>query len=479
MIVLPMLADSVILYRGEAEIYRSVSLPKGKHFEIYGLPMRPSALRIWASSGYVSSYSLRDTVLPSDVRKYDSLKTLLRAVTRQISLINARYIRLKYEKDLLLSYTSKEVREPAKNLLSLSRLVERASFTMDSLKTVSDSLTTVRKNLRRAIDDLKAKQKVLSVELKGFKGGRLFVVYRVPASWSPAYVFKAHPEKGKLTVEVMAEVESASSLPIATRRVVVTTSPPPATSPPEHRRWVLRDFRPYVKAAGRALEEEEILSAPSYPPATPPIRSFTYVSTRYEYRDKDRIVIPPRRRATAQIPLFKRTYDAHYLTTAYPESNRKAYISAVFTPDEDLASGTATVYLDNEMTARYTYAGGRRGSPDTLFVGYDPFITGEVKLVSQKRRDRRRGKNLFTVETRVEEITVRNERKESMTVILYVRKPFAGGNVNVHYVRFRPKPEKDLGEGLMMWKVELKPGGSFTVRREMRVEYPKGSTLNW
>ncbi len=478
MIVFPLLADSVIFYVGEAEIHRSVSLPKGKRFEIYGLPMDLSGLRIWASSGYVASYSLRDTVLPSDMRKYDSLRTILRTLNRQISHTNARYVSLKYEKDLLLSYTSKEVREPAKNLLALSRTVERATFIMDSLKAVSDSLIGVRKALERRLEELKARQKVLTVELKGFKGGKLFVVYRVRASWSPTYVFRASPDKGKLKMEVVAEVRNFSSLPIATERVVVTTSQPPGYSPPKHRRWVLREVRRY-----RAVEEEVIAATPErwtekFPHPQPPVRrSFTYVSTRYEYGGS--IAIPPMDRATAQIPLFKRTYDAHYLTTAYPEVSPRAYMSAVFTPDEDLASGRATVYLDGEMTARYTYEGGKRGVPDTLFVGYDPFVTGEVKLISQKRRDRRRGKRTFTVETRVEEITVRNGREKSIPVTVYVRRPFAGGNVNVQYVRFKPKPKRDLGDGLMMWEVDLKPKGTFTVRREMRVEYPKGATLNW
>jgi hypothetical protein len=46
-------------------------------------------------------------------------------------------------------------------------------------------------------------------------------------------------------------------------------------------------------------------------------------------------------------------------------------------------------------------------------------------------------------------------------------------------VKFKPKPEKDMGDGLMMWRVEVDPGGKFVIRREMRVEYPKGARLNW
>ncbi len=473
MIVFPLMADSVILYTREAEVYRSVSLPRGDKFEIYGLPYNPSGLRIWTSSGYVASYSLRDTVLPFDRERYDSLKLLLRILNRQISYTSARYARMKYERELLLSYTSKEVREPAKNLLSLSRTVERATYAMDSLKAVSDSLTEVKKRLEREIKDLQAPQKILTVKLRDFRGGKLSVVYRVQASWSPIYVFKAYPDSGKLKMEAVAEAENHSTLPIATKRAVVSTSLPPEYSPPKHYRWILRDVnRPLRKS----LEEEEVVAAVSEY-AAPVIPQFNYVATRYEYRGK--VVIPQRGKAKAQIPLFRRTYEAEYLTTAYPEINPKAYISAVFTPDEDLTSGMATVYLDNEMTAHYHYLGERRGVPDTLFVGYDPFITGEVKLLSQKRRDRRKGKKLFVVETRVEEIVVKNGRKRPVDLTIHVRKPFAGGTVNIHYVRFKPKPKRDLGDGLMMWQVKLKPGETFKIRREMRVEYLKGGILNW
>ena len=31
----------------------------------------------------------------------------------------------------------------------------------------------------------------------------------------------------------------------------------------------------------------------------------------------------------------------------------------------------------------------------------------------------------------------------------------------------------------MMWEVELKPEEKFVIRREIKVKYPKGATLNW
>jgi len=482
MLFFPLLADSVIFYMGEAEVYRSVRLKGGETFRVGGLPADMSNFRVWPSSGYVLSYSLADTVLPSDRERYDSLRLVLRLVDRKLSRVNARYSRLKYEKDLLLSYLTKNVREPAKALLSLSNRIERNSVLMDSLKAISDSLARLKKELSRQIDSVNTNQTVLTVNLKGFKGGKLFVSYRVQASWKPLYVFRVHPDGKRVKMEAVAEVSNYSSTPIATGRAVVTTSPPPVSYVPEHRKWVLRDIPRYYgyppPPSARALESEEIAAVPEKRSERPPVqRAFTYISTRYEYRG--RIRLAPMGRSIGQIPLFKRAYKADYFTVAYPEIGRRAYINAVFTPDEDLAPGRAQVYLDNELTATFSYDGGRRGLPDTLFAGYDPFITGEIKLVSQKRKDKREGKKYFTVETRVEEIVVRNGRKVKMPVVVYVRKPFAGGNVVIERVKFRPKPKKDLGNGLMMWEVELKPEEKFAIRREIKVKYPKGATLNW
>ena len=484
MLFFPLIADSVIFYVGEAEVHRSIRLQRGETFRIGGLPADMSDFRVWPSSGYVLSYSLKDTVLPSDRDRYDSLRLILRLVDHKLSRINGRYGRLKYEKDLLLSYLTKDVREPAKALLSLSNRIERNSVLMDSLKAISDSLTRLKKDLKRQIDSVNTNQTILKVNLKGFKGGKLFVSYRIPASWTPSYVFRVHPDGKKIKMEAVAEVSNYSSTPIVTERAVVTTSPPPASSAPKHIKWVLRDIPRYYgyppPPSARVLEAEaeEIAAVLEKKPAMPPVQKvFTYISTRYEYRG--RIRLEPMGRSTGQIPLFKRTYKADYFTVAYPEISRRAYINAVFTPDEDLAPGRAQIYLDQELTASFRYDGGRRGLPDTLFAGYDPFITGEIKLVSQKRKDRREGKKYFTVETRVEEITVKNGRKVKMPVVVYVRKPFAGGNVNVIHVRFKPKPEKDLGDGLMMWEVELKPEEKFVIRREIKVKYPKGATLNW
>ena len=480
-VLLPVLADSVIFYASGAEVYRSVSLKGGEALRLMGLPSNLRDLRVWATSGYVISYSLTDTVLPSDRRRYDSLRLLLRRIEGRISAVNARYGRLKYEKDLLLSYVSKEGKDPASRLLALSRVIERNSILMDSLKRVSDSLKALETRVQKAIGEMETDQSVLTVKLRGFKGGRLFLSYRISTSWEPVYIFKVYPEKGKLSVETFARITNYSSLPLLTRRAVVTTAPPPAKYTPTHRRWVLREREPVVRALemGAPPPPSPSMSEPKRVGAPPPPveRTYTYISTRYEYRG--RLNIPELGKGTGQIPLLSKRYGASFFTAAYPELSAKGYLNAVFTPDDDLAPGEAHVYLGSELTATLRYDGGRRDVVDTLFAGYDPLITGEVKLVSQRRKDRKRGKESFTVEKRTEEIRVKNGRRTKMTVVVYARRPFAAGSVNLLRVRFKPKPKEDLGDGLMMWEVSIDSGGEFVIKREIEVEYPKGVELNW
>ncbi|NPA79805.1 MAG: DUF4139 domain-containing protein [Thermotogae bacterium] len=480
MVLFPVLADSIIFYSDLAEVHYTLPVKrKVDEVVIRGIPKGARDLEVWSSSGYVIGRAMRDTVLPADRRKYDSLKTELARIRRRISQIQAAQERLKYESDLLLSYVKKDGKESVKQLLSLSPVIERNRVAMDSLREMLDSLKAVSSSIQKRLSRLNVSQSTLTVRLEGFKGGKIFLRYRIPGRWDARYRLQADPTGGKLHLEGLAELRNPTPIPLEARRVILTTAYAPFHGIPKHRRWTIgvavpKPMEAYESKRGVALK----LGGPSYPSVEPPVRRrMTYVSTRYEY--DGRLRIPAKGDGTSLIPLFRKSLSARYERFIYPEISPKAYFQAIFKPDEDLLAGHMDVYMGGELVASFKYDGGQRGVEDTVFAGYDPLIVGDVKLVRQEKKDRKKNKRLFTIETRVERITVRNGRDVPLSLTLYARKPFAGSQVRILSVSFKPKPKRDLGEGLMMWKVSLKPGESFSVERTVKVEYPKGISIWW
>ncbi|NPB04530.1 MAG: DUF4139 domain-containing protein [Thermotogae bacterium] len=469
---IPLVTDSVVYYMGEAEVFRSARVKRTDRVRLLSLPLKVSNLRIWVSSGVVLSHTVKDTFIPANPKEYKRLQTEYKNVERKLSSLESRYRSLKYENDLIESYIKKETQLPPKTLLAMSNRLQTNLLEMDSIGPIKDSLNKVKQNLKVRLQKLKVRQLILEVKLRNFKGGKIFVSYTVKSRWLPRYVLRADPTKGKVTLEADIELETFSGLPIKTEKVVITTLPPPIYSPPKHRRWILRSAS--VRAMGMKMESEVVLAEAEPPPPQPKISS-TFISTRYEYRGP--IEIP--HIGSTRIPLFKKEYDAEFLFFAYPEIAPRGYMKAVIKPDVDLPKGKMAVYVASQLMSNYFYDGAERNTPDTLFVGYYPFIKGEVVLIKQSKKRRGKGKKLYTVEFREEEIRVKNVSDIDLDVVVYARKPFAGTNVRILSVKFKPKFQKDMGDGLLMWKVHLKSGSSFTLRRQIEVEYPTGSPINW
>jgi hypothetical protein len=202
--------------------------------------------------------------------------------------------------------------------------------------------------------------------------------------------------------------------------------------------------------------------------------NLTRISTRFEV--KRHITLD--RFKPALIVLFEREYEAKEIVSCYPELSQKGYLSAIFKPDMDLLPGNLKVFLNGELSAEYYFNGSVRDAEDTVFLGFDPFIVGDVKVISQTREDIK-GKQPLTREKREYVISIQNLRKTPTDLIIYVRKPFAAGNVNITKFEVYPKPKGDLGDGLLVWEKRLQGGEKFEIRRVVEITYPKGSIVNW
>ena len=126
----------------------------------------------------------------------------------------------------------------------------------------------------------------------------------------------------------------------------------------------------------------------------------------------------------------------------------------------------------------YYFNGSIRDAEDTVFLGFDPLIVGNVKILNQWREDIK-GKQILTRERREYVITVQNLRKTPVDLIIHARKPFAEGNVNIVKFEVHPKFKDDIGDGLLIWETKLQGEEKFEIRRLVEITYPKGSIVSW
>ncbi len=478
MVLFSLHADSAVVYLNGFNLYWSLDVKGRERVEVLGIPSEAVNVRVSSGVGQVLKHTLRDTTLPWNPHLYDSLLSQKRALRKALSRLEARKKQLSYENDLINSYVKKDVRLPPRTLLSLSSRLYANSVILDSLEEEIESLKEELSKVDGKLKEVIVRTKALEVVFDRKIRGRVNLRYTLPrGGWIPKYVFRTSLREDKVSLEVFSTLINRSSSPLRAKRVVIVGNLYSPGGKPRHSRWVLRERPRPAPPPSRTFMEKMPLQAPLESGATGqhvrPV--MTFLTTRYEYSEG--IDIPPWDKA--QIRLLKREYRAGFITEIYPEVEEKAYISAVFTPDLDLPPGESEVYLEGEMVSTFGYAGAQRGAEDTLFVGFDPFVRGELSLISQRRKVKGRGKDRWVVESRTHEVRVKNKRGKSVKVRVYVRKPFTEGKVELRKVSFKPKPHGEGEEGLVFWDVELKPGGEFKVSREVEIRYPFGLYVFW
>ena len=435
-------------------------------------------------NGILTNMGFETEELPYDPKTYKDLEEKVRTAEKNSSYVKAQLSEVEYYINLLNASLDAIKNGKVGNINEYLRLSGRLSgyhIKRDSLSKVLDDLNAELESLKDLRQELLTEQGIITLHIENANDPTIDLVIFYPSGnfgWKPEYTVE-YKTGGNMKISALAKFTSNLPRKVSAKKVIITNIPPSffakADNPPSHTPWYIID-RPRIvelqmreDVATLTLKEEGI---PKTIPKTPEI-TFTPISTRFVINRE--ITFDRSNPAIAQ--LFEKTYKVKELVFIYPELSEKAYISAVFKPDMDLPSGNMKVFFNGELLADYFYKGAQRGEEDTLFLGFDPFIKGNVKLLEQKRKDDIMGKK--TREERTYRITITNNRNKSVKITLFVRKPFSSGNVNIADFSTEPKPQDDLGEGLLMWKVNLKPKESFTVKRRIVITYPKGNFVEW
>lgn len=473
---LPRFADSIYVYEEGFQVWYTVNVGNRSRFIISGLPVELTDLRVWTDKGFVIKKVRFDTTWYSDKRAADSLSRLRDRMMKRLQALVKRLNAVMYENQItkeIIEASKEKKDEKAAALVKLASRLKDNLLKEDYLQEETERLESLLSEIENELERYIVSQSMVYVETADFKGGKVFVSFRVGSSWSPGYVADVSLKEKKLRLEAMAKLLSKASVPLRTKKIVFVTGVPVASKPVEHKELTATAERErfrltkkrvrVVGPMGKEPEKEE---------KTFEQRKLVF-RTLYVY--KGEVEIPAKGMDSTMIPLFSKTYGVEILTAVYPEMSELAFMSAIFTPDVDLSPGRMQVYVDGQFMAEYFFEGADGNIKSPIFLGYDPLIKGEVKLISKDREIS--GK--YAGQVIKEEIKITNYREKPVEVILYARKPVAGEGIDEMKVSFRPKYRSDLGDGLVVWKVRLKPKETFRVERTVEVKYPKGRKLKW
>lgn len=487
----PQKVDSVVISPQSAFLFVKQDLKvKGSiEVEISNVPVSSvESVRIGVRDGILANVGFKTRELPYDLEAYNDLEGKVKSLEKLSSYIRAQISEVEYYINLLnasLDGIRNGKGDNINDYLRLSTKLSSYHIKRDSLLKVLRDTDAKLDSLKKLMSGLLTKQGVITLYIENANNPTIDMVIFYPSGslvWKPEYTVE-YRSGGDMKISALAKFVSNIPRKISAKRVIITNIAP-SFSPPLHATWYITDRQYFVYPKGLRLSiksagvepEAQGLAEESESEVKIIETTFTSISTRFVINKE--ITFDRLKPAIAE--LFEKTYKVDELVSIYPEFSEKAYISVVFKPDIDLPSGDMKVFLNGEFSADYRYEGAQRDEEDTLFLGFDPFITGNVKILDQNRTDiRGKDKTVLTREKRVYGITITNNRKENVELILFVRKPFSSGNVNIVDFGTEPEAEKDLGNGLLMWKINLKSKESFTVKRSITITYPKGSYVNW
>ncbi|MCC6011678.1 DUF4139 domain-containing protein [Candidatus Caldipriscus sp.] len=173
----------------------------------------------------------------------------------------------------------------------------------------------------------------------------------------------------KIKVSSVGKIRANLPTTLDVKNLIITNLEP-SFSAPTHQPWYIMDQ--HYPVLMKAIKLQKTISPQSEGEID---INFTRISTRFEVKRQMTLD----RFKPALIVLFEREYEAREIVSCYPELSQKGYLSAIFKPDMDLLPGNLKVFLNGELSAEYYFNGSVRDAEDTVFLGLDPFIVGDVE----------------------------------------------------------------------------------------------------
>jgi uncharacterized protein (TIGR02231 family) len=376
----------------------------------------------------------------------------------------------------------------------MTALLGEKNKTDEQLKKTDERLA----NLQRQLDEEQKKgyqpggQLLVKFFAKEAGNSNITISYVVPnAGWSPVYDIWADDAKSPVKIYYKANVYQNSGVKWDNVRLKLSTgNPTEGMQMPTLDPWYLSLYQAVAVTHRKALLSKSANGAAAPMAATSAMddAGVKEESSINEYVTVDNsgvntefdIDLPYNIPTDGQqhlVAVKKYEAPATFQHFAIPKKDKDAFLQARITNWEDLnlLPGTTNIFYEGTFIGSGTIDPSNTKDTMSISLGRDK------KIVVKKERDKKL-RSVKTIGTNVREsftynITVRNTRKETVTIEVQDQQPVSNDKDIV--IEDKETGNSDYNEttGLMKWTVTLKPNETKTLNFGYTLRYPKGKTL--
>jgi uncharacterized protein (TIGR02231 family) len=450
---------------------------------------------------FQNNYLTTDNVSPRVKELQDSIVL----VNAQRAPINNKIATLNEQVTILQSNRKVNGDNSGLSVAELVKLLDVVNTRMENYLNDKNKQEALLKKIDERL--VRLNQQLADEQQKGYQPGGLLAVkfyakeatasnititYVVPnAGWSPVYDIIADDAKGPVTLYYKANIYQNSGVKWNNVHLTLSTgNPQEGMQPPVLTPWYLAFYTPqqvnvtYRKAlvntpsAAMAYSSAE---APAFEDAGAQASMSNYVQVDNSGINTEfDIDIPYTIPADGQqhlVAVKRYEVPATYVSFASPKLDKDAFQEAKITGWEDLnlLPGTTNIFYEGSFVGNGSID--PRSIQDTMTVslGRDKKIVVRRELDKQYRSVKMIGSNVR--EQTAYNITVRNTRKEAVTIEVNDQQPVSNDKEIVIEDRETDGAEFDEATGLMKWKFTLKPNETRKLKFSYTLKYPKGKTI--
>ena len=511
--------DANVYYGRGAELTHKtkVALQKGQQLLVIthlSTSVDESSLQIACPDGIVLmnyNYALvqpdgASTALSPAVKKLqDSIKTINKQIAANQHQAQTLDEVLTKTAKLLEAYTASDNKNiSGTDVIKLvdyyNNKIEVTRQSLYNLMTRREELQAIVNDLQMRINQLSSRQSPVTAQPTGQLVLQLlvnqpqdaqFVVsyFTRHAGWVPTYDLRVKSIQNSLALSYKATVTQTTGIDWNDVKLTLTTANPNlGTNIPGMHPWKLQLYTsaPTAYTANDSHLEEVVVTAFRSNKASRFAGSPTSNIAQYTSVAESRVYNSFQVNLPYNIPSDGRSYsvaikdeqlEARFRNLAMPRLDPDAFLTAELLNWEtlNLLPGEANIIMDN------VYLGKSHINPITaedtlvLSLGRDKRVNVQRKLVKEYSKTRFIGSN--RIEDFTYEITVRNNKKEPVTLSLKEQVPLTTVKEISVDVKETAKAKYDKEAGELSWDIALAPGEVKTFRYAYEVKYPKDERI--
>jgi len=375
----------------------------------------------------------------------------------------------------------------------VTRVEEQTRDLEQEKQQLREAIDALRRRREEAIGSQRKEAKSVEVSLEVTRGGSLaleLASVTPQASWEPSYDARLAPDGKSAELVFRALVRQQTGEDWQKVNLTLSTARPSlGGAPPELSPWRIAIYRPPpalpmpVMKRGRALSAAQMEMNDSMAKSADGMASEEAVAApmtaeMVEEQNSISFLIP----RPVDIPADGTRHGSVVATEnlpltlefmAVPKLSPNVYLrSEIVNPTAyPLLPGRINIFSGGSYSGSSQLKKIASGEKFNLFFGSDDQITVKREEIKSHKEASLFGKNRMLYRYRIE---LQNFRKEPQTVTVRDQLPLAADEeIRVTLDQPSPKPDEAGSDGMLSWKLPLKPGEKKEITFGILVEYPK------